>query len=125
MIDSADVLHALRVRGTVQWFRMSVGRDPLDALVRPPMIAWRYVDPQDQVRDDLQRIVAAFEGDVEWVVDFSARNWVIMPQRLSREFAQAAEGYVGVLTDLKCADQEFCIRATADLGALLERIREP
>ncbi|MFJ9902303.1 hypothetical protein ACIRVK_05260 [Streptomyces sp. NPDC101152] len=89
------------------------------------MVVWRYSDPQDRVRDDFQRIVAEFDGDVEWAVDLSAENWVIMTQRLRREFARAAKGYVGVLSDLKNSDQEFCLQATADLSKLLQKIRNP
>ncbi|GGN01608.1 hypothetical protein [Streptomyces fuscichromogenes] len=125
MIDSTDVLRALGARGTVQWSRISVGRDPLDSLVRPPMVVWRYRDPHDRVRAQFQRISAQFDGAVEWTVDLSAKNWVIMTRRLKQEFAQAAPGYTGVLSDLKNADQDFCIRATADLGSLLEIIRKP
>lgn len=89
------------------------------------MVVWRYSDPQDRVRDVFQRILAEFDGDVEWVADLSAENWVIMTQRLRREFTRAAQGYVGVLSDLKNADQGFCIQATADLGNLLQIIRNP
>jgi hypothetical protein len=89
------------------------------------MITWRHADPEDRLRDDLQRVVTEFEGDVEWVMGVSARNRVVVPCRLADAFAQDAPRYVGFLADLEKSDQEFCIRATADPGILPERVREP
>jgi hypothetical protein len=123
MISSTDVLQALAAHGTVQWARISVGRDPQDSLARPPMVVWRYVEHGAGTGESIASVVGSFRGDVEWVMDLSGRNWVIMPRRLQQEFAGAAPGYVGVLSDMKAADQDFCLRANSDLGALLDRLK--
>jgi hypothetical protein len=124
MINSTGVLEALRTLGEVQWARMAVGQDPLDALFRPPMISWRYVEPLDWVRKEIPLIVRKFKGNVAWMADLSAKNWVVMPERVHREFAEAEEGYVDVLADIKRSDQDFCVRATEDLCVLLGEIKE-
>jgi hypothetical protein len=122
VISSADVLQALRAHGVVQWARISVGRDPLDSLVRPPMISWRYVEPRTRVGAGIASVVREFKGNVEWVIDLSGRNWVLIPKRLQEEFSGAPEGYVRVLSNVKNSDQEFCIRATEDLMDLMGRV---
>ncbi|MCX5092443.1 hypothetical protein OOK36_26905 [Streptomyces sp. NBC_00365] len=122
MIGSAEVLRALRAHGTIAWFRISAGVDPLDSLVRPPWVVWRYADPQDRVRLAIPPAVETFEGNVEWVADVSAENWYLEPRRVRDELSGAAPGYPGVLSDLKHGDQDFCIRATQDLELLLARI---
>ncbi|MFD9007427.1 hypothetical protein ACFV0T_42005 [Streptomyces sp. NPDC059582] len=116
------MLRALGAQGVVQWARVSAGPDPLDSLVRPPMIAWRYVNAEPGLGAGITSVVESFQGNVEWVVDLSGKNWVIMPRRLRDAFAAASEGDTGVLADLKKSDQEFCVRATADLGVLTGRI---
>jgi hypothetical protein len=114
------VLRALRAHGTIAWFRISAGVDPLDSLVRPPWVVWRYADPQDRVRLAIPPAVETFEGNVEWVADVSAKNWYFEPRRVRDELS--GPGYPGVLSDLKHGDQDFCIRATQDLELLLARI---
>ncbi|MFC9629942.1 hypothetical protein ACFTY8_11710 [Streptomyces mirabilis] len=122
MIGSAEVLQALRAHGTIAWFRISAGVDPLDSLVRPPLVVWRYADPQDWVRLAIPPTVETFEGNVGWLADVSAKNWYFEPRRVRDELSRAAPGYPGVLSDLKRGDQDFCIRATQDLELLLARI---
>lgn len=109
---------------TIAWFRLSVGVDPLDSLVRPPLIVWRYADPQDWVRLAIPPTVGAFEGNVEWVADVSAKNWYFALRRVRDELSRAAPGYPGVLSDIRHGDQDFCIRATEDLEILLVSTRE-
>ncbi|MEV1245957.1 hypothetical protein ACIBO2_45925 [Nonomuraea sp. NPDC050022] len=123
MIDSTDVLDALRAHGTVQWARISIGRDPLDSLVRVPMISWRYADRRDFLRERILLAVGSFTGNVEWRAELSGKNWVLLPERLDREFKRAPAGYTGVLSDLKHSDQTFCLRATEDLEILLDKIK--
>ena len=124
VIDSTYVLKALAAHGVVQWARISVGRDPQDSLARPPMVSWRYVEPRAQMGELIASMVRSFEGNVEWAMNLSGRNWTILPKRLQQEFAGAAEGYTGVLSDMKSSDQDFCIRATCDLRDLMDRLKE-
>jgi hypothetical protein len=123
MIKSEDVLRVLGCFGVVEWGRISVGRDPIDDLCRPPMICWRYAAPEDRVRQEIGRAVTSLEGAVDWTVDLASRNWVIMPERLSQDFkSHASDSYTEVLSDLKFFDQSFCIQATGDLEMLTAKL---
>lgn len=123
MIKSEDVLRVLGRFGVVEWGRLSVGRDPMDDLCRPPMICWRYAAPEDGVRRAIGRAVASLRGTVDWTADLASRNWVIMPERLSQDFkSHASDSYTEVLSDLKFLDQAFCVQATADLEVLMAQL---
>ena len=124
VIDSTYVLQALAAHGVVQWARVSVGIDPLDSLVRPPLVSWRYVEPGARMGEQIASMVGSFRGNFAWVMNLSGRNWAIMPKRLQEEFADAAVGYAGVLSDIKSSDQDFCIRANYDLRDLMDRLKE-
>jgi hypothetical protein len=86
------------------------------------MISWRYAEPGARVGAGIASVVREFKGNVEWVIDLSGKNWVLMPKRLQEEFSSAPEGYVGVLSDMKNSDQGFCVRATEDLIDLMGRL---
>ncbi|WP_181773160.1 hypothetical protein [Amycolatopsis pittospori] len=124
MIDSKIVVESLTVHGMVGWYRISVGRDKLSGLINPPLVVWRYVEPDERVKSKLRSCVEEFSGNVKWSMNLNGVNWTLMPVVLQDEFDNADPTYVDVVADLAHADQEFCKLANEDLVDLLENIRK-
>lgn len=122
MIDSRRVRHVLGLYGTIQWSRISIGRDIIDDLWRPPLVVWRYIQPTDVARERLHSLVECFDGSVGWFSDFTEKNWVIVPRILHAVFEGAREGDTAVMADFKRLKQGFCAKATLDLERMLNEI---
>ncbi|MEU0664689.1 hypothetical protein ABZ508_01150 [Streptomyces lavendulocolor] len=73
----------------------------------------------------IERATRTTPTQVEWRIDTSRRNWLLTPSRLlgSSENPAASPGFderVRVATQ----DQDFCIRALADLNAILRTLHD-
>lgn len=123
MVTTDDIVAALEAVEILEWGRFSVGVDPVDGLVRPPMLVWRFVDASDDAAVSIERAVDALGGAISWHFDASSKNWTLMPEALRRSFAKHVDdAYTGVLTDFKRANQPLCERATRELGRFVEEL---
>lgn len=123
MANSEDALRVMRLFGDVEWARISLGVDPVDQLVRPPLIVWRYGSPSGELAALFEELVSAFRGEEEWVFDASAKNWMLVPRRIHDECERNPSlTSPEVMLTLKRGDQAFCRRSTRDAKELLERI---
>ncbi|GAA2450526.1 hypothetical protein [Streptomyces lavendulocolor] len=119
---AADPLSRL---GRLQWIRVSGERHPLYGHQQVPYLGWRFEDPRPEKLRIIERATRTTPTQVEWRIDTSRRNWLLTPSRLlgSSENPAASPGFderVRVATQ----DQDFCIRALADLNAILRTLHD-
>lgn len=122
MITARDVLAALRKGGAVHWSRISAGQDPLNGLIRAPLVVWRFANPDSRIRERITEFVESLDGNVEWDFDPSGKNWVLAPRLVLDKFAAGDPADPDVLFDIAQADQNFCVAADEDLARLVAMI---
>ncbi|MBW6439214.1 hypothetical protein KZ829_36375 [Actinoplanes hulinensis] len=121
MIESEKVLAALGRLGVIEWFRISVGLDPADDLVRPALIVWRYSVPRPEAILVIRDAIGSLDGSVEWHFSAGQRNWGLMPALLKRELDRhLGDSYTGVLADFKRSNQDLCRAANRDLEVMIQ-----
>lgn len=121
VINSREVLRVLGLYGAVEWARISLGPDPIDNLVRPPMVVWRYKEPSvgDALIEVIESTVARFDGRERWIFGAMGRNMVILPVALDAQLrTKPEESDSVVMARVKASDPGFCMRATSDLASL-------
>jgi hypothetical protein len=119
------ILVSLGRLGAIEWFRISVGTDPADGLVRPAMVVWRYGVSHPMAIQVVRHAIDLPDGSIEWYFDTRGKNWGLMPVLLKQTLDQhLTDSYTGVLTDFKRDNQEFCRIATRDLLDIMSRIEE-
>ncbi|GAA3043089.1 hypothetical protein GCM10020229_62930 [Kitasatospora albolonga] len=122
MISPEYALEALRRHGVVEWGRLSVGVDPLDGLVRPPLIAWRYASPTVSIATLIGDAVGSADTVYEWTVSLGGRTWYIVPERIDRVMRSAGPGNPDALGCFKMQNQDFCAATMNELALILRRI---
>ncbi|WP_149256744.1 hypothetical protein [Actinomadura sp. K4S16] len=89
------------------------------------MMVWRFSSPEDWVKESMMAVVASMEGPIKWDGDFARKNWSVMPVRLREAFQMhMKDSRLGVVSDLKNLDQEFCRLANLDLGLMMYKLEE-
>ncbi|MDV5146883.1 hypothetical protein R1T08_22495 [Streptomyces sp. SBC-4] len=111
--------------GSLRWIRVSGGRHSTYEYHQVPFLGWRFEEPSAEKLRRIERAVATTPTQVDWRIDTSRRNWLLAPARILGDGENAAAS--PAFDDrVKSAmqDQDFCVRAWADLGAMLRTLRE-
>jgi hypothetical protein len=120
----AEVLHVLGMLGDVEWARVAINRTSSGA-ASPPLIVWRYKNPDGSHAAELGRAVGSYRGGVEWTLTKGRRNWVIWPTAVdiasrSSEFSTDS----ALLVSLSESDPVFCESALVDFENLLDHLKQ-
>ena len=123
-----EIIDALERFLVLAWFRYGALKSP-DQNKYPPIIIWRYdtdvmkVDDIRLAESAITTAVESFLGNVNWILYFTGRNWVLVPKRVkdledTGEYRSDTE----ILTMLAEDDPGFGLRANSDLPALAKCI---
>ena len=77
-----DVLNLLLCLGKIEWSRC-VGTYNPGMVPIPPMVAWRFQTPKDEIESAIVAAVETYRGAVKWTIFKGDRNWVIEPAALA------------------------------------------
>lgn len=90
-----------------------------------PYMGWRYKSPRDKVAEFLDGVMHEVHTRVEWTLDTSRRNWVLLPSRILIE-ARGLENpaFENVVHSINVQDREFCLESQSDLELIVQRFRE-
>ncbi|GHF30455.1 hypothetical protein GCM10010359_35700 [Streptomyces morookaense] len=125
MLDSASILKALRSFGPIEWFKISVGRHPLEGYFQAPFVVWRFHQPPQGLRQVFEAAVSGTNISVKWTLDISRKNWLLTPSRLLVGTAETGSpGFSDVAASVALSDQPFCIAANADLEDIVSVLEE-
>lgn len=88
-------------------------------------MGWRYASPRERVAQLIEETVRALPTQVEWTLDRTRRNWLLLPTRLLNE-AQGLHNpaFAEVVHSVNVQDQEFCFRALSDFELIIESLRQ-
>ncbi|MFJ3529534.1 hypothetical protein [Streptomyces sp. NPDC090132] len=109
--------------GDVAWFRHPVERHPFYGYLQVSFVAWRYVDPREELKKVFETAVQEAPERVEWTFR-SVRNWMIVPSRLMREAGPDGANFNDAMGAIRESDQEFCAATAEDLENTLRKLAE-
>lgn len=125
-----EVIDVLESFFVLEWFRSAVSKSTRDYNY-PPVIVWRYAAHsmrQEDITKAEEKVVTAvkaFQGDVDWVVYFSGKNWVLLPARVKElEDSGLYLSDSEIVAELGEMDPEFGVRANNDLPLLAKYMSE-
>ncbi|MGW5280015.1 hypothetical protein ACWERI_11205 [Streptomyces collinus] len=122
-------MQALRRFGELAWFKIPEEYNHVYGYHQVPYLGWRYAFPRNEIAQYIEDAVKGVPTRVEWELDRSRRNWILLPRRILRE-AQGVQGpaFAEVVHSVTIHDQEFCREAISDLEQIvlcLQRIPVP
>lgn len=125
IISGTEIINVIRDFGELGWSRGSVVIKKEEDLKHPPVIAWRYKEPNPKIEQAIVDAVNSFPGSVDWEIRFCGRNWVIAPRRV-REFRETREFKVDIeaLRTLANEEPKLGEMANKDISRLAEHIRK-
>lgn len=124
-ITGFEIIDVLKTWGELEWVRCKAADGKDERLSRPPFSVWRYKQRHPELESSIVKAVESFQGNVEWEIKFTGKNWVIAPQRLHE--IQEVRGYRTdgeALRALAKEDPEFGKQANYDVPALANKIKE-
>lgn len=116
---------ALRRFGELAWFSLPLETNPTFGYPQVPYLGWRYASPDEEVARFIDATVTALPTQIEWTLDRSRRNWLLVPTRIPDE-AQgvASPAFKDVIQFINTQDQDFCLKAQSDFELIIQRLQE-
>ncbi|MFC4499891.1 MULTISPECIES: hypothetical protein [Streptomyces] len=110
--------------GELAWFALPAEVNPTHGYIQLPYLGWRYTNPQEGLAQRIEAAVRALPTQVDWTLDTTRKNWVLVPDRVLAEAGGLADpSFRNVVNSLSALDQEFCRNALADLEIILEHLQ--
>jgi hypothetical protein len=111
--------------GELEWFGLSAESNPVHGYLQVPHMKWRYKTPGERTARLIEGAVRSAHTQVEWALDRSRKNWVLLPSRVIIE-AQGLAGpaFADVVERINTQDQDFCRRALSDFDLIIDHLRE-
>ncbi|WP_259779842.1 hypothetical protein [Aestuariispira ectoiniformans] len=125
-----EVIDVLQRYYSLSWYRCRNLSDSSQAKY-PPVIVWRY-NADEMESDELflaekavQKAVFSYTGEVDWVLYFTGRNWVLVPKEV-KEIEDSGEYRVDmeILIALGEKDPGFGVKENQDLVQLARHIEK-
>jgi hypothetical protein len=112
----------LGLMGEVEWARFAVG-PTREGKPRPPLLVWRFKVENESLEERLADAVHSFSGRVEWLLDESTRNRVLMPREVSEALGPWRTDSE-VLLHLAETRPKYSRDSMEDLNDLLDHIEQ-
>lgn len=122
---SARAMQTLSRFGELAWFALPVESHPVYGYYQVPYLGWRFRSPREGVAQLIEDAVKAQTTQVEWSLDRTRRNWLLLPTRVLHE-AQGIDNpaFAEVIHSINIQDQDFCSRALSDLELILQGLQQ-
>jgi hypothetical protein len=109
--------------GSLRWLRLSGERHLVYGYQQVPFLGWRFEEPDLEKLRLIEQAMRTTPTQVDWRIDTSRRNWLLAPSRiLGKGENPAASPAFDERVNLTMQDQDFCLRALADLDAILRTL---
>lgn len=109
--------------GSLRWLRLSGERHLVYGYQQVPFLGWRFEEPGLEKLRLIEQAMRTTPTQVDWRIDTSRRNWLLAPSRiLGNGENPAASPAFDERVNLTMQDQDFCLRALADLDAILRTL---
>ncbi|MEW2136908.1 hypothetical protein AB0892_09965 [Streptomyces sp. NPDC005409] len=85
-------------------------------------LGWRFAEPHDEFRPLFEAVVRDAPRHVAWEFK-AAKNWLILPVRLSEESRRNGDRFGEAQTTVT-EDQDFCVAASKDMDLILRALED-
>ncbi|WP_432083415.1 hypothetical protein [Streptomyces sp. WAC 04229] len=111
--------------GELEWFGLSAESNSVHGYLQVPRMKWRYKNRGEHTARLIEGAVREAHTQVEWTLDRTRRNWVLLPSRVIIE-AQGlmSPAYSDVIHRIAMEDQGFCRRAIFDFDLIIACLQE-
>ncbi|MGW2098579.1 hypothetical protein ACWCPX_12885 [Streptomyces olivaceoviridis] len=122
---NTEAMQALSRFGELTWFKLPTEYNNVYGYYQVPYLGWRYACPRDDIAQYIEDAVSEVPTQVEWGLDRTRRNWVLLPSRIWRE-AHGLEdpAFSDVVHSINTQDQEFCLMALSDLELIVQHLQQ-
>ncbi|MFF8906848.1 hypothetical protein [Streptomyces olivaceoviridis] len=122
---NTEAMQALSKFGELAWFKLPKEYNDVYGYHQVPYLGWRYTSPRDDIAEYIADAVSNVPTQVDWVLDRTRKNWILLPSRLRRE-AQGLEdpAFSDVVHSINTQDQEFCFQALSDLDLIVRHLQQ-
>ena len=111
---------ALSRFGELEWFGLSAESNSTYGYLQVPYMKWRYKNRSEQTARLIEDAVRATHVQVEWTLDRTRRNWILLPSRIIVEAQGLMDpAFSDVVDRINTQDQDFCRRALSDFDLLI------
>lgn len=111
--------------GELAWFSLPSDKNPVHGHPQVPYMGWRYTSTQEDVARLIEDCVGALPTEVEWTLDRTRRNWLLVPTRILREaHGLESPAFANVVHSVNTQDYEFCFRALSDLDLIIQYLQQ-
>ncbi|GHC48480.1 hypothetical protein GCM10010309_03900 [Streptomyces violaceochromogenes] len=116
-------VQALSRSGELEWFKLPTAFNATYGYAQVPYMGWRYVFPEEGVAQLIEAAVRALPTQVDWEIDRTRRNWMLVPMRVLREAHGLADpSFRDVVHSINVQDQEFCLKALSDFELIIQHL---
>ncbi|WP_330459537.1 hypothetical protein OIB37_23305 [Streptomyces sp. NBC_00820] len=124
-IQSTQAIQALSRFGNVSWFKLPAEYNPFYDYPQVSYMGWRYTSPREEVAQLIDDILRKLPTQVEWTLDRTRRNWLLVPTRLLREAHGLADpSFSNVVHSINVSDPDFCRNSLSDLELIIQKIQQ-
>ena len=123
--DPKLFIDTLRQAGEIEWSRNVAGTDD-KGQPTPPLVVWRFTEPRPEwVLEKLRRLTDESAGRIDWTIDATRRNWVLIPTRTIEEINRTQPPLTEreAIRHLMQTDEEFCRRASEDFARITAALK--
>ncbi|MFF3329102.1 hypothetical protein ACFYWX_05990 [Streptomyces sp. NPDC002888] len=118
-----QAVQALSRFGELAWFKLPTEFNSVYGYAQVPYMGWRYAFPEEGVAQLIEAAVRALPTQVDWEIDRTRRNWVLVPTRILLEAHGLADpSFRDVVHSINVQDQEFCLKALSDFEIIIQHL---
>jgi hypothetical protein len=118
-----QAVQALSRFGELAWFKLPTEFNAAYGYAQVPYMGWRYAFPGEGVAQLIEAAVRDLPTRVDWEIDRTRRNWVLVPTRVLREAHGLADpSFRDVVHSINVQDQEFCLKALSDFELIIQHL---
>ncbi|CAM5499074.1 hypothetical protein SALBM311S_03422 [Streptomyces alboniger] len=111
--------------GELVWFGLTLESNLVHGYLQVPSMEWRYASPREEVAQLIENVVKMSPTQVEWTLDRTRRNWVLLPTRIWQETQGLNNpAFADAVHSVNVEDQQFCSRALSDFELIIQRLQQ-
>ncbi|MEW2161207.1 hypothetical protein AB0950_39360 [Streptomyces sp. NPDC007189] len=118
-------MQALSRFGELAWFKLPEEYNNVYDYHQVPYMGWRYTSPPTGIAQYIENAVREVPTELEWDLDRSRKNWVLLPSRILREAQRLdSPAFADVVHSINIHDQEFCLKALSDFEQIILHLQQ-
>ncbi|MFF9175747.1 hypothetical protein [Streptomyces sp. NPDC014793] len=117
-------MKALSRFGELAWFKLPTECNAERGYRQLAYMGWRYKAPKEGIDRFIESVVKGVPTQLEWVLDVTRMNWVLLPERVLIEAQGLADpAFAEVIHSMNTQDQEFCIKSIDDIDLIVQHLQ--